>query len=73
MDAVSEGLPWPHVEPPVHDDEIVDEPDLADVRGQASARWGLEIAAAGGHHLLLIGTARRWKDDAGASASGVVT
>jgi len=30
-------------------------PDLADVRGQAMARRGLEIAAAGGHHLLLVG------------------
>lgn len=30
-------------------------PDLADVRGQAQARYGLEVAAAGGHHLLLIG------------------
>ncbi|GAB3100246.1 YifB family Mg chelatase-like AAA ATPase [Lysobacter terrae] len=29
--------------------------DLADVRGQAQARRALEIAAAGGHHLLLIG------------------
>ena len=29
--------------------------DLADVRGQAGARRALEIAAAGGHHLLLIG------------------
>jgi len=30
-------------------------PDLADVRGQAHARRALEIAAAGGHHLLLVG------------------
>ena len=30
-------------------------PDLADVRGQARARRALEIAAAGGHHLLLVG------------------
>ncbi|GAB2500493.1 YifB family Mg chelatase-like AAA ATPase [Arenimonas alkanexedens] len=30
-------------------------PDLADVRGQASGRRALEIAAAGAHHLLLIG------------------
>ena len=29
--------------------------DLADVVGQPEARWALEVAAAGGHHLLLIG------------------
>lgn len=29
--------------------------DLADVRGQAIARRALEIAAAGGHHLLMVG------------------
>jgi len=31
------------------------EPDLADVRGQVVGRRALEIAAAGGHHLLLVG------------------
>ena len=30
-------------------------PDLRDVRGQVQARRALEIAAAGGHHLLLAG------------------
>jgi magnesium chelatase family protein len=30
-------------------------PDLAEVRGQALARRALEIAAAGGHNLLLVG------------------
>jgi magnesium chelatase family protein len=30
-------------------------PDLRDVRGQTRARRALEIAAAGGHHLLLVG------------------
>ncbi len=29
--------------------------DLADVRGQALARRAVEVAAAGGHHLLLVG------------------
>lgn len=30
-------------------------PDMADVKGQATARRALEIAAAGGHSLLLVG------------------
>ncbi len=29
--------------------------DLRDVRGQAHARWALEVALAGGHNLLLVG------------------
>ena len=29
--------------------------DLSDVRGQATARRALEVAAAGGHHLLFVG------------------
>ncbi|MGH3880431.1 MAG: YifB family Mg chelatase-like AAA ATPase [Actinophytocola sp.] len=35
--------------------EADDVPDLADVLGQPEARWALEVAAAGGHHLLLNG------------------
>jgi magnesium chelatase family protein len=30
-------------------------PDLVDVRGQEEARRALELAAAGGHHILLVG------------------
>lgn len=30
--------------------------DLADVRGQQFAKWALEVAAAGGHHLLMTGS-----------------
>lgn len=35
--------------------ERSDHPELADVRGQLHARRALEVAAAGGHHLLLVG------------------
>jgi magnesium chelatase family protein len=31
------------------------DPDLADVAGQALGRYALEVAAAGGHHLALLG------------------
>ena len=34
---------------------VTDEPDMLEIHGQAEARWALEIAAAGGHHLLLEG------------------
>lgn len=43
---------------PVGDEIVVDAtygPDLIDVRGQRQARRALEIAATGGHHLLLMG------------------
>ena len=36
-------------------DELRAGADLADVRGQAFARRALEVAAAGGHNLLLVG------------------
>lgn len=52
------GLSNPRLLPPVQ--RVVSTPlplpDLADVRGQAHARRALEVGAAGGHHLLLIGS-----------------
>lgn len=36
-------------------EDRTDELDLADVHGMADARYALEVAAAGGHHLLLTG------------------
>ena len=44
-------------EPARPDDEVVpsDTPDIADVQGQPLARRAMEIAAAGGHHVLLYG------------------
>ncbi len=46
--------PWPEL-PPVRVADPVAVPDLADVRGQVVGRRALEVAAAGGHHLLLVG------------------
>lgn len=43
------------VERPPSAVDAVRYPDLADVRGQARAKRALEIAAAGGHSLLMVG------------------
>lgn len=56
IDALAGTRTWPDVEvarperatPP-------DEPDLCEVEGQVVARMALEVAAAGGHHLLMVG------------------
>lgn len=42
----------PEEEPRAEPDAV---PDLSDVLGQPEARWALEVAAAGGHHLLMVG------------------
>jgi len=50
--------PWPDPPDPVSEADAVDadEPlDLADVHGLGNARLALSAAAAGGHHLLLVG------------------
>lgn len=54
--ALRTDIPWPDLPPaPLAVPEPSD-PDLADVRGQPAARYALEVAAAGGHHLLLVGS-----------------
>ena len=55
IDALLDRAPWP--EPPRlrPSPATCSHGDLADVRGQPLARVAVEVAAAGGHHILLIG------------------
>jgi magnesium chelatase family protein len=46
---------WPDVDPPDPPPEPPATVDMAEVRGQPLARLALEVAAAGGHHLLMVG------------------
>ncbi len=47
--------PWPADPPPPAVPPPEPAPDLAEVRGQVTARQAVEVAAAGGHHLLMLG------------------
>jgi magnesium chelatase family protein len=49
---------WEPLRPPplsLHADPAFGAPDLADLRGQPHLRHALEVAAAGGHSLLMVG------------------
>jgi magnesium chelatase family protein len=55
VDALAGLAPWP--DPPPARPQVTPAPvvDISEVRGQPRARLAATIAAAGGHHLLLIG------------------
>ena len=53
--ALTTGSPWPDhdtTRPPATPETLL---DLADVRGQPVVRRALEVAAAGAHHMLMVG------------------
>lgn len=55
VDALTAESPWmQHPDPPTEEAPTT-VPELADVRGHRVARAALEIAAAGGHNLLMVG------------------
>lgn len=57
VDALRGDAPWPlpPVQPP-QAPKAEPSPDLAEVRCSAVARRAIEVAASGGHHLLLVGS-----------------
>ena len=56
IDVLAGNSPWPEVDTGASQrPALPPEPDLCEVEGQMVARMALEVAAAGGHHLLMVG------------------
>jgi magnesium chelatase family protein len=57
VEVLKSGWGWPELPAAATAEDEPPAPDLADVRGQPFGKQALEIAAAGGHHLLMVGPA----------------
>ena len=55
VEALKGEAAWPTPPADTVPDDVTTFPDLCDVRGQPLARQALEVAAAGGHHVLFVG------------------
>lgn len=55
VEALKAEAPWPTPPDPPPQPPALSAPDLCEVRGHPLARTALEVAAAGGHHLLMVG------------------
>ncbi len=64
--------PEPPAAPAPPGDPSPGEPDLADLRGQRHLRYALEVAAAGGHSLLMVGPPGAGKSMAASRLSSVL-
>ncbi len=53
--SILSGVATPRNVPLLKHEEIAHELDFAEVAGQEAAKFGLEIAATGGHHLMMMG------------------
>jgi len=83
VEALNGRAPWPDVaeadgfgrrRAALHGAGSLDErpPDLADIRGQVVGRRALEVAAAGGHHLLMSGPPGSGKTMLAARITGIL-
>lgn len=55
VEILRDGVPFPDIADAADPVQEEPPPDLADVRGQGHARLALEVAAAGHHHMLMVG------------------